>query len=319
MIEHTPTQRELWLAERRLGLGGSDAAAALGWSPWKTPLKLYLEKRGEIAEEDISGKPVVEWGCRLEDVIADAYAEKMGVKVARVNSILRHPKYPFIGASLDRRVVGVPRGLEVKTTSFMAGRDEEKWGETGTDQVPIQYRFQCQHYMAVTGYAEFHLAVLVGGNDFRIYIIPRNDIMIDAMIDLEVEFWRGVQNGIPPTSKTIADVRMKFGAHVGGSVIEADAAAQGYVEEYLALAGMLKEAKKLEDRRDDLQTLIGEYMGTNETLAVGGVPRISFKAQSTGKRLPASFRESEPAIFEQYAVEGTTRVMRILAEKKKKP
>lgn len=318
MIEYAPTERELWLAERKTGIGGSDAAAALGHSPWKTPYQLYLEKRGEVPEEDISGKPVVEWGLRLEDVIADAYADKMGVKVHRVNRMLRHPKYDFILASLDRRVVGDKIGVEVKTTNAWAGKDEELWGPSGTDKIPVQYIFQVMHYMAVTGYREFHLAVLIGGNDFRVYVIKRNDIMIEAMIDLEVEFWNGVQQGIPPTSKTLSDVRQKFGSHVGSSFIEATDVIKDYVTEYLALDGTLNEIGKLEGRKDELQTIIGEYMGTNEALTLGGVPRITFKGQSTGKRLPSTFKESEPEIFAKYAVEGSTRIMRIVTEKKKK-
>ena len=38
---------------RRTGIGGSDAAAILGLSPWATPLDIYNEKVSaeEIAEE----------------------------------------------------------------------------------------------------------------------------------------------------------------------------------------------------------------------------------------------------------------------------
>src|SRR4029453_2197485 len=35
--------RAAWLAARREGIGGSDAAAALGLSPYRTPLELYAE------------------------------------------------------------------------------------------------------------------------------------------------------------------------------------------------------------------------------------------------------------------------------------
>ena len=37
---------------RRTYLGGSDTAAILGLSPWKSPLELYLEKIGEAPEQD---------------------------------------------------------------------------------------------------------------------------------------------------------------------------------------------------------------------------------------------------------------------------
>ena len=42
--------REDWLQERRRGIGGSEAAAILGLSPWATPLDVYLDKIGEGEE-----------------------------------------------------------------------------------------------------------------------------------------------------------------------------------------------------------------------------------------------------------------------------
>ena len=48
----TPEQRQAWLAERRTGIGGSDAAAACGLSKYKTRLELWLDKRGELETAD---------------------------------------------------------------------------------------------------------------------------------------------------------------------------------------------------------------------------------------------------------------------------
>ena len=36
--------REEWLSARRTGIGGSDIAAILGLSPWRTPLDVYRDK-----------------------------------------------------------------------------------------------------------------------------------------------------------------------------------------------------------------------------------------------------------------------------------
>ena len=36
----------LWLEERRKGIGGSDVAAIMGLSPWKTAYQVYQDKRG---------------------------------------------------------------------------------------------------------------------------------------------------------------------------------------------------------------------------------------------------------------------------------
>jgi len=46
-----PRTRQEWLQERRKGIGGSDAAAVLGLSKWKTPYALWLKKTGQGTDD----------------------------------------------------------------------------------------------------------------------------------------------------------------------------------------------------------------------------------------------------------------------------
>ena len=68
-------------ADRRAGLGASDAPAALGLSPWKTPLELFLEKTGRAApvEEKLS----MRIGRALEPVVLRAFVDETGLAVTR--------------------------------------------------------------------------------------------------------------------------------------------------------------------------------------------------------------------------------------------
>ena len=43
--------REEWLARRRSGIGGSDVAAVLGLSPWKSPRQVWLDKTTDISDD----------------------------------------------------------------------------------------------------------------------------------------------------------------------------------------------------------------------------------------------------------------------------
>jgi putative phage-type endonuclease len=185
------------LKVRRSGIGGSDAAAVAGQSPWSTPMDVYLEKTGQSA-------PLVEtdrmyWGTTLEDVVAKEWSKRTGLRVRRQRLTMRDASASWRMAHIDRAVIstdGLRHGLECKTADrMMAG----EFGEQESDQVPVHYLLQCQHYLGVTGWDIWHLAVLIGGNVFRKYVIPRNDELIADLFTIEEDFWLNhVVPRIPP-------------------------------------------------------------------------------------------------------------------------
>ena len=182
--------RSEWLAWRQKGIGSSDAAVAIGISPYKSPLALWLEKTNRQEPEDLSTKEAVFWGTTLEPILAEVYQERTGKKVRRVNQILQHPKEPYMLANLDRAIEGGGI-LEIKTAGL---RSERQWEEG----VPFAYQIQVLHQLAVTGKAWADVAVLIGGQEFRIYRVERDEDRIATLIDLESRFWRYVTEDQQP-------------------------------------------------------------------------------------------------------------------------
>lgn len=180
---------------RKKGIGGSDVAVILGLSPWKTPTELHLEKRGELEPESLDDNELVHFGNVLEDVVADEYARRNKVKVERRNKMMASKEHPFMLANIDRKVVGVRKGLECKTADRFTVKN---WGEQGSEDIPDYYRTQVEHYMIVTQYPEWDLAVLIGGNDYRDYHIERDPELSEMIIEAEARFWEGVEKGIAP-------------------------------------------------------------------------------------------------------------------------
>ena len=189
----TQLSREEWLQIRSTGIGSSDAAAAIGLSSYKCSLSLWLEKTGRQPPEDLSEKEAVVWGTVMEPVLAKMYAERTGRKVRRVNAVLQHPEHPFMLANLDREVItesgtGI---LEIKTAGFYSALQWE-------DGVPVAYQCQVLHQLAVTGHAWADVAVLIAGQEFRIYRIERDDDKIADLIQREAQFWSWVANDQQP-------------------------------------------------------------------------------------------------------------------------
>jgi putative phage-type endonuclease len=297
--------RDAFLAERSTGIGGSDAAAVVGLNPYKTNFQLWEEKCGLREPDDLSDNQAVKWGSRLEDVVADAFAEESGLTVHRVNQTLRSADHPFMLAHLDRRIVGQKRGLEVKTAGHWAAQSDQ-WGETGTDQVPEQYLLQCVHYMAVTGYDAFHLAVLIAGNDLRVYTIPRDQTLIDALIIREAEFWKLVQTRTAPSVVDLADARRAFPVSRDREIEASTEIATTDLE----LRRVEADLKQLESRQEELKGQICGFMGEADTLVRAGRRLRTWRSQDRTALNQTRLKTEDPDLFARYSETTSLRVLR---------
>ena len=176
---------EQWLAERRGGLTSSDAAAVCGLSPWRTARDVYFDKRGEFDEE--TSEPM-RWGTRLEPIVAKAYEDLMGWALTVPPKLVRSVEHDWLLASLDRVCDGIDSDndtvVELKTARMADG-----WGPSRTDEIPEHYLLQVTHQLLVTGTQSADVAVLIGGNDFRVYHLERNAALCDRLFAIEQEFW----------------------------------------------------------------------------------------------------------------------------------
>lgn len=197
LIDTRKIERADWLEVRKQGIGGSDAAAAVGLSPYKSPLELWMEKTGRDAglskpDPKDTAHPTY-WGTYLEPIVAAAYTQQTGNRVRKVNAVLQHPQFPFMLANLDREVIGTSlvQLLECKT----AGEFGAKLWQDG---VPEYVQLQVQHQLAVTGKQAAHVAVLLCGQKLEIHLIRRDDELISRLITLEARFWEYVTTDTPP-------------------------------------------------------------------------------------------------------------------------
>lgn len=190
--------KEDFLQERMTGIGGSDAGAICGVNPYKTQYEVWLEKRGLAQSQDES--EAMRWGLILEKPIFKEY-ERISGKKARQSEILwRHREFDYMIAHVDGLIVSDDETenvgvLEIKTAGEFAKKD---WGLPGSDIIPETYNLQVQHYMAVLDLPYADVAALIGGRDFRIYHIERNEVIINYLIQREGELWELVKNGTPP-------------------------------------------------------------------------------------------------------------------------
>jgi len=289
-------------ANRHLSIGGSDAPAICGMGPFasqgQTALGLYLEKTKQI-EPEVLDSELLYWGNMNEANVMTAYAEKTGLKIQRVNSTLVHKGLPFMTAHLDRRVVahpdGIRLGVEGKTTADYAFKYYD-WGQPGTDEVPAHVMIQCMHYLAVTGYDQWDVAVLVGGNRHLIYHVPRDEEAITTLEGLEGEFWEHVLTMTPPPAdfahKSMSDLLTKMYPGTNGQFIYLnDEHLFNIHAESVTLKAEIKERKaRAEAIAAELQMAVGEN-------AAGIFPDGSGYKRSLIKGGPVAYERKDAVRF----------------------
>jgi putative phage-type endonuclease len=289
--------RDKWLAERRLGIGGSDVAPILGLSPWATPLDVYLDKIGEAPP--VEDTPAMAWGRALEPVIRQAYEAQTGAAVRVLPHSLVHPRHEFMRANLDGVVVGMDRVFEAKTA-----RSGDGWGEPGTAEVPDAYALQVQHYLLVAELSLADIAVLIGGNDFRVYTVEADPQVQSDLIDLEREFWQRVQDRNPPEPRTFSEVQQRFGRSEAAGVVTADSAAAYAYQQLLVARRALKGAEQAEqEAKAVLMKALGDSGDT--LIDTQGRTLATWKLAKAPQRFDAAaLKTDHPDIYQQYMRAG---------------
>jgi len=251
--------RAEFLEARRSGIGASDVAPILGLSPYKTAIDVYLDKVGPVGQV-AEMAPQLEWGQRLEPVIASAIIDRYGWSLSRPATV-RHAAIPCLIASPDR-VNADGELIEIKTARFGDG-----WGEPDTADIPEHYWLQVQHQLEVIPHAQVcWVFVLIGGNDFRRYRVERDPGYLETVAEPLGEFWDLVMNRTPPEpdwthSRTLEAVKKLYPVQAGTTV-----ELQGEEIEYTAraFAHWGGEAKQLEVMREQAKAKLIAAMGTAE-------------------------------------------------------
>lgn len=306
MIEKICTRdmsQEAWVEARKGSIGGSDAASIVGLNPYKSAYALWAEKSGLVVPEDISMKEAVRLGHELEPYVAKRFSEITGKKVRRENYILKNDLYPWAHANVDRMVIGEKAGLECKTTSALS-LSKFKNGE-----YPANYYVQCVHYLAVTGLERWYLAVLIGNQEVKVFVIERDEEEIRALMDAEQEFWQGVEANAAPAcdgSESTAETLKKLYADEGGECDLTPFA--GDLREYLRLKG---EIKALTEKCDALGNQIKAYMG-NASRGFAGDYVVSYGSQTRRNFDKKALKKDYPTIdLTAYEKVSTSRVFSV--------
>jgi putative phage-type endonuclease len=238
-----------WHSLRKQNVGATETPALFGESPYLTKFELWMQKQGLAPAPDLSDNERAFWGTIMQPAIARGVAERTGWDVRSAD--VYHTLLPELGlgASLDEEIVGDPRGpglLEIKNVDRL---QFIRW-EDG--QPPIHIELQVQTQFAASNYTWGCIAVLIGGNELRLYERTPRPQTIDLIEGAVAEFWQSIRDNKPPPpdfGKDGATLAQLYAAAEPGKVVDMSDSNRlpGLIAEYRRASAEEKAGKAAKD------------------------------------------------------------------------
>lgn len=294
-----------WFAARREGITGTDLPKILGDSRYGNALSVWLDKRGELEDDD--AMEAAHWGNILEDPVAQEWARRHGTSVSKVGVIAKVDER-WIRASLDRLVEGCPDGdgrcgLEVKTRSAYKARDYR--GE----EVPDDVLAQTTWGLIATGLNHMHVAVLLGGQKLLSFRVDRDPVLEGYLIEAAEKVWQAVLEGNPPEVHPDADgvllaqLNEIYTKRLGERELPAKAAE--YLEDYRGGNELERQGKQIKTRA---KSALVQMLDDGEVGLLDGDVVFTYTAPDPSDQVTADslrdLRRDNPELYEALREDG---------------
>lgn len=303
-----------WREVRKGSLGCSEAAAAAGLSKYRSPLDVYMQKKGLTS--GFTGNIASRMGSALEPFISSEFTRETGMECHEVVWNLSHPEEPRFTATLDR-ICREPYSnqwavVELKNPGWRQRDEWEKAVQSGRPEPGTtieSYFYQLVGQMSVTG---FDVGYLVGLIEKKMHIIRvERDKTIDELcswIPVQVgAFWRNhIDKDVPPK----ADGRDK---DLIGSLYNSPEKGSSVTDETLfegvqRLRNIREQIKALTAESDEIVASIKFKMGNVELLSVGDkVKPVRWGSAKTTRFDSKSFKKAHPELYAEYSSVSSSR------------
>lgn len=296
--------RAEFLKRRKSGIGGSDVAAIMGLSQYRTAYDVWKDKTSDVIEESTSS--VLKIASYLEQYAAQEYEAATGYKVRRWNEELINIEYPFLKGNIDRQIcLDKKRGvgiLECKALSTYNFRNVKMHG------LPADYICQIQHYFlcgnGIYLWGAFAIVNRDSGELLTFEVMPDKAFQ-DDIIRICVPFWTEcVEKNVPPVMQTAEESKVNIAPAYSGIIADltGDAELNALIEQRRENAALLDEAKLLLNQTDEL---IADKLTDYEAVECKGA-RIYYKSSVRTSIDTARLKKEKPEIYKEFSKQTET-------------
>lgn len=302
--------RATWLAERRKGIGGSDASTIAGVG-YGSLFELWLDKTGRVPEQPET--PAMRFGRLAEPLLREAFTAETGLDVRRVG-LLRSKARPWQQASLDGLTSdgGI---LEMKTAGWRLGRD---WAD---GQTADHAEVQLQHGMAVSGRGHGYAIALIE-REFHVRRVERDDALIATLTEMERAFWQECVLADVEPALTAADLDVTRRLHPTVTDLDTTWVDPQWLRDLLAdRADAHANLQAAKDALAAIDATLIHAIGDHEAIgAIEGEQHLIYATRKniTSRRLDLdALRAEEPDTAEKYTRPSISRRLHVPARPKK--
>jgi predicted phage-related endonuclease len=175
-------------ADRRHFIGGSDARIIMG-DDEENLIRLWREKRGEIAPESFAENLIVQLGTATEALNRTWYQRSTGQTIKDIQARVRHSVHKWLAATLD--------GVVEETGAVFEAKFMPPWAFT-EEAAADKHVAQLQHNMWVVAARSAVLSIITGGGKWVEIKVHADPLYQHLLLTAEKRFWRCVQSGEPP-------------------------------------------------------------------------------------------------------------------------
>ncbi|WP_249151369.1 YqaJ viral recombinase family protein [Bradyrhizobium liaoningense] len=188
--------------DRRAFIGGSDARIIMG-DDQDELVRLWREKRGEVAPQDFSQNLIVQLGRVTEELNRSWYQRSSGQTVTDIQKRVRHPVHGWMAATLD--------GIVAQSGAVFEAKFMLPWAFT-EEAAAEKHMAQLQHNMWVVAARSAVLSIITGGGKWVEITVHADPLYQHLLLTAEKKFWRCVQSGEPPLLFGIETPRPRLAA-----------------------------------------------------------------------------------------------------------
>lgn len=317
IFDRSKGSRIEWLALHDQHIGGSDAAAVMGISKWRSPMSVFVTKKHMLPHQEESS--AMRWGNILESAVRKEFPRDFQLKENKTVDVMEdtwmyeHPELSYLCADPDGFVtidgqdgLGV---LEIKTTTSRTYRD---WAD---EEVPIDAYAQVQHNNFTLG-LRWGLVVVLMDKKIMWRLVPRREGFIKEMLAAEKEFWERfyLADEMPAPSGLQIDTETLQGLYP--TVAEREIELPHLENIAIRFKELGEQAKAAEEERREIQQIFLQSMQEAKA-AFAGKARVTRSVFPVSRFDEKTFRAEHPVIAARYLKESTQSRLTITVPKEK--